>query len=447
MRVVVLVPRRAGDARRDGVWGWCRANWRLHHPDWPIFEGHHNFGPFSVAAARNEAARRAGAWDVAVIADADVWVDPARVQAAVRRAAETGRVVWAFDRWCGLTLAGSTRLMATGEAREDDIAEVVPDSVAGVFAIPRAAWDRIGGYDERFRGWGFEDVAFAYAALLLVGGEHLEGPVWHLWHKRSRERDPHQPLYRANRKLGDRYRRAFVDRDPEAMDALLAEARELRAGVTVVVLSNGRAEYIQQAIPSFEANASGPIIRRRIFDDSGIPAFRAWLAQRFPEWPVIGYGPNVGYANAMAAVWRYIAARPGGFGFLLEEDFLFERPVDLAAMSAILEADPNLVQVSLLRQAWFEPERAAGGIVARWPEAFTPRRLNGYSWLEHRQFFTGNPSLFRRSLCEHPWPRVRRSERVYGEQLFTDPAMRAAILGAGEQWVTHIGEARTGRGY
>ena len=448
MKVAILVPRRAGNPQRDRLWRWCRARWGRLHPTWPICEGHHNHGPFSAAAARNEAARLAGAWDVAVIADADVFIEPELITAAVERAAETGHPVWPFEAWQGLTRAASERVLV-GAAPPDlaSVEEVVPDSWAGAFAVPRAAWEALGGYDERFRGWGWEDVAFAHAAHALVGGERLAGSAWHLWHPRSPERNPKDPGYRANRALGERYLAALRSGSREPIETLLAEARAVRTGVTAIALTNGRREYCEQAIDSFEANVSGNVIRRRIFDDSGRPAHRAWLRARFPAWRVIGYRGNVGYTRAMAAIWRYIAARPGGYGFLLEEDFTFNGPVELSAMAAILDADPNLVQVSLLRQAWFAPEVAVGGIIQRDPAAYTPRRLNGYAWLEHRKFWTGNPSLFRRSLCETPWPNAHGSERVYGERLFADPALHGAILGHGEQLVTHIGAQRTGRGY
>ena len=49
--------------------------------------------------------------------------------------------------------------------------------------FPRAAFEAIGGYDPRFRGWGGEDTA-AIAAMDTLWGEHtmLVHPLYHLHH-------------------------------------------------------------------------------------------------------------------------------------------------------------------------------------------------------------------------------------------------------------------------
>jgi len=54
--VVVLVPRRADSGHRDSLWAFARAWWLQQHPDWPLFEGVHEYGPFNRAAAINQAA-------------------------------------------------------------------------------------------------------------------------------------------------------------------------------------------------------------------------------------------------------------------------------------------------------------------------------------------------------------------------------------------------------
>ena len=55
-------------------------------PDYRVVEGEHTEGPFNRSAAINAAAKLAGNWDVAVIADADTWVPYAQLDEAVRLA-------------------------------------------------------------------------------------------------------------------------------------------------------------------------------------------------------------------------------------------------------------------------------------------------------------------------------------------------------------------------
>jgi len=114
-------------------------------------------------------------------------------------------------------------------------------------------------------------------------------------------------------------------------------------------------------------------------------------------------------------------------------------------MQHLIERD-DLVQLSLLRQAWFEHELEAGGVIEADPDAF--RQRDGY--IEHRAYWTMNPMLTRRStLAQQSWPRGADSERRFGNMLFRDRKVRAGILGEIEDppRVEHIGLERAGIGY
>ena len=70
-RIVILVPWRGGDDRREWLWDICRP-W-LERFGWPIFTGD-SVGPWARAAAVNaaeSAAEAAGGWDLALVADTD----------------------------------------------------------------------------------------------------------------------------------------------------------------------------------------------------------------------------------------------------------------------------------------------------------------------------------------------------------------------------------------
>ena len=174
-------------------------------------------GPFNRAAALNRAAE--GSWDVAVVADADVVAEASQVEAAIARALETGRICFAFDVYQGLT-AETTRRILSGRRARWSVGIRYRSKVheSSLVAVPREAWDRIGGFDPGFEGWGQEDVAFAQAARILVGPpERVPGIVWHLWHPRAPERRPELPGFRANQERGARYREA---RTPEEIRAI-----------------------------------------------------------------------------------------------------------------------------------------------------------------------------------------------------------------------------------
>lgn len=211
MRTVLLVPRRADRGVRDRLWAYCRNIWETEHPTYEIFEGHHEAteGPFNRSAGINRAAAAAGDFDTAVIIDADILIDQANVRAAVALAERFNRLIFPFRVYQSLTEIGTSRVMAgwRGDWATASVAAYW-DSVSCVVMVPRALWDQVGGFDERFVGWGWEDTAFACATDAVSGRLRLQGNLWHLYHPPSPERNHHTPEYKASRDLASLYRNA-----------------------------------------------------------------------------------------------------------------------------------------------------------------------------------------------------------------------------------------------
>ena len=221
-KTVVLVPRRAGDPTRDANWKWCRRIWEQQ--GWDIFEGHHD-GPglFNASMARNRAAKAAGAWDVAIFADADTvpW-DWRPVKDAVRLAGATAGAVFVrpFTAYHMLDEEASRSFMATGTLPKRGIRRLGESAYGGIHIVNRRMWDDSHGYDERFLGWGSEDAAFEFACRAVGTFKRLRGDVYHLWHPHQ-PRDQSTPQYQANVALGARYRAA--QRSCQETLALVAE--------------------------------------------------------------------------------------------------------------------------------------------------------------------------------------------------------------------------------
>lgn len=187
MRVVMLVPRREDHGHRDRVWNWLK-------PKLPfsVVEGHHDEGPFNRAAAINRAAELAGDWDVAIINDADCLAPVAQYREAVERATDTGQLAMAFDTFNQLSEHGTDWVLS---GYFENLASVVTTWTADLgnspCAVSRLLWDRVGGFDERFIGWGHEDNGFRLACEGLADCQWVPGPLYHFWHTPGpREQSP-----------------------------------------------------------------------------------------------------------------------------------------------------------------------------------------------------------------------------------------------------------------
>jgi hypothetical protein len=516
VRTVFLVPRRRDGGPRDAIWKYCRARWEQYFPDVEIFEGHHDDGPFNRSAAVNRAAEEAGTWDLGIVIDSDVILSVDQVRKAIEKASRTGHVTWAHRRWRGVTESWTNRIVADrqdfGPQLDRDAIDLIVDrtnplSWSCCIVIPRAVFDDMGGFDERFRGWGFEDMAFQSVVCGLYGYERINGDVIHLWHPRSEERiTPGKPRltatpdYVTNARLGRRYmvalRRDYAlhDRgdqpaseeerqrdirnlvaDDQKYEATVAALRlpdwsqwwptleELRDGakaargqgsvppLTIAVRTGGaaeawpvRSEYLRRSLASLTENVTGNVIQRVIYSDWDSEFTEQLQAIADEQGFYVVGGGHHGYTESVRRLWQYLQKRARGrYIFLAEDDFLYLRPVVLDPMVETLQRNGNLRQIALLRGPAYPREFENGGILG-WPEDSFTRQGDR---LEHRNFWTMNPSVFDVAVTETPWPKQASSERVFGDVLLRDQDARFAFWGAGEPWLEHIGEVRAGGPY
>jgi hypothetical protein len=221
--------------------------------------------------------------------------------------------------------------------------------------------------------------------------------------------------------------------------------------IALLVMTDGRDDYLRQAMDSLD-QLHGPIGERWMHDDTGDAVQRSELAARYPGYAQLGDGPRRGFDGAISRAWDQLTARStADMVFHVEQDFVFRRAVDLAAMAAALDDELELAQMALRRQPWAAPEHAAGGVVEMHPDAYADRLSgDGHPYLRHRLFFTTNPCLYRRGLCAGGWPSGEHSEGRFTAQLLAaGPDVGFGYWGCRSDppWVEHIGHRRVGMGY
>lgn len=248
--------------------------------------------------------------------------------------------------------------------------------------------------------------------------------------------------------------------------------------IALACFTDGRWDVLERTLASADEMLYGPITSRHLFIDgdhghelASVPVIARLLAD--PRWHVVPWGERRGFGGTIAGAWKLLTssaldAAEARFVYHLEDDFLHNEPPDLAAMMAVLDAHPNLVQLSLKRQPWNDIEIAAGDFVRVAPDDYTENHLDAvramaldvergarggitdYVWTEQRRFFTTNPSLYRRELCAVGWPGdLEHSEGRFSHRLMEDPDVRFGIWGRkfDPPRVHHIGEHRVGNGY
>lgn len=224
MSTAVVVPFGGECPHRYLAWGWVRAQFAKHHPDWDLVVGTTDVEGFSRTQAILDALTRTDA-DTIIVSDADVWSNGLRF--AVSHVHEYG---WAIPHNLIHRLsAPSTEAVLTGAdwhglpLSQDNKQDSRPyrGHECGTLTVFRRDVLESVPPDPRFVGWGSEDDAQALALRTLIGPPWRgEADLVHLHH-------PPQP--RLNRVVGNETSKALLDRyqrarhNPPAMRALIEE--------------------------------------------------------------------------------------------------------------------------------------------------------------------------------------------------------------------------------
>jgi hypothetical protein len=168
----------------------------------------YNPGPFNKAWGLNVGARHASG-SVLAFGDADVIV-PGGLALAAAQCGGSMQVAKPYTTLIDLTADESREVRARGPGAAMSIvvgARRDRDAIGerlvlcgGWFAIRRDAFAALGGFDERFVGWGGEDDAMTLKVELarLATVELDPGPALHLWHPRAQASTYGHPHYASN---------------------------------------------------------------------------------------------------------------------------------------------------------------------------------------------------------------------------------------------------------
>ena len=167
-----------------------------------------NPGPFNKAWGFNIGFRHSTG-QVIAFGDADVIVDAAALSESVQLCRTTFEAVKPYDRLIDLTPEETQQVLAGQPQLHIDRSGQPPDRegrreyicfCGGLFVLRRALFELLGGFDEKFVGWGGEDDALTIKLRALSQNTHtLSGhTAYHLWHEQQPQRRAGQPFYERN---------------------------------------------------------------------------------------------------------------------------------------------------------------------------------------------------------------------------------------------------------
>lgn len=219
--VSILLPFKTDNGPREKAFKWVKQYYQETIPNGEICIGTCNNSFFSKSIAVNNAAKIATR-DIFIIIDSDMFCDPTLIARSLKL---LNKYPWVIPYKNVHYLSQDTTMRVIAEPPnwplKIDISENITkmsDAFGGINIVPRKYFEEVGGFDERFKGWGGEDDAFCFALNTMVGKfKRLDSAIYHLWHPHVGAKN--NPNYENNNKLYEKYLKNIYNK--EAMIKLI----------------------------------------------------------------------------------------------------------------------------------------------------------------------------------------------------------------------------------
>lgn len=204
MKIGLVIPWRSQPSRIppfESVISWYKTNFpsiNIYLADRP--------GVWNLSASRNDGVRMAqkDGCDVVIVNDADTIPEYLPVTEAIKDAYGDGYCHTPYTNYVMLTKGGTAQYIKRGTPLSRCAGRPYADACSGTYIATPDMWFSIGGQDEKFTGWGYEDNAWHRAHEIILGRKSIrhKGNCYAFNHVDQ----PHSgPQYEANKILWSRY--------------------------------------------------------------------------------------------------------------------------------------------------------------------------------------------------------------------------------------------------
>ncbi|MDR7078525.1 putative glycosyltransferase involved in capsule biosynthesis [Neobacillus niacini] len=187
-RVSIIIPFKNDFGPRTLAFEWIKKFYRAMLPETEICIIETDSNPYNRSEAINNGAKRAKN-DIFVIADCDIFYDPQILLEATKLLNEYAWVI-PFRYVRNLSNNQSIEIFHNEpkwpietEITDFEFVDFQPYKGAKLLVVTRENFEKVGGFDDRFIGWGREDECFTFAIDTLCGPSiRLEHTINHCWH-------------------------------------------------------------------------------------------------------------------------------------------------------------------------------------------------------------------------------------------------------------------------
>jgi hypothetical protein len=172
LKVAVVIPWRETPSRlplKKYVDAWYRSNL----PEAKIIYSDSGHIPFNLAASRNAGAEQLLDYDIIIHNDADVIPNIESLRKGIEETFKTNLFCNPYDKYKIMDRKSTKKVLLELLSYENAESQHIVGTCSGTVITTPKTWELVGKFDERFLGWGYEDVAIKVAHQAITGHDFL----------------------------------------------------------------------------------------------------------------------------------------------------------------------------------------------------------------------------------------------------------------------------------